>query len=154
MVRFDGAQLSVEVVSSRFRVIRMAGVLSDAAVARLADLVRAQLGRGCVGHLVIDLGEVSFFATADMGPLRAACDLAKEAGVRLHLAGVSAREALIPVAIADAMGRFSTFATVEHAERELTRRPGAVTAVGRPASTSGWSCPRVPEQNRGPISIN
>jgi anti-anti-sigma regulatory factor len=154
MVRFDGAQLSVEVVSSRFRVIRMAGVLGDAAVARLAALVEAQLGRGCVGHLVIDLGEVSFFATADMGPLGEACELAKEAGVRLHLAGVSAREALIPVAIGDALRQFSTFATVEHAERELTRRATVVAAAGRPASSSGWTCPHVPEQNRGSVSLN
>jgi hypothetical protein len=90
---------------------------------------------------VIDLGEVSFFATDDFGLLRQARDGARAAGVRLHLAGVSAREPLLPAAVTAALAEFSTFSTVERAERELTARSSAVAAVGRPRSSIGWPCP-------------
>jgi anti-anti-sigma regulatory factor len=135
VVRVDRAQLSVEVVSARLRVIRMAGVLDEVTVARLAGLVETQLGRGWARHLVIDLGEVGFFGTDDLRPLLRVRDLAEAAGVRVHLAGVSAREALLPVAITNALAQFSTFPTVERAEHELMGR--SAVAAGRPRSSPG-----------------
>jgi anti-anti-sigma regulatory factor len=141
VVRFDGAQLSVEVCSPRFRIVRVAGVLDRTTVGRLAALVATQLTRpGCAGHIVVDLGEVSFFGTDDLGPLRQARDGARASGVRLHLAGVSARESLLPVAITSALAEFSMFATVERAERELVG-PATAVAVGGPRSSYGWPCP-------------
>jgi hypothetical protein len=142
VVRFDGAQLSVEVRSPRLRVVRMAGVFNRMTVARLARLVATQVARpGSAGHIVVDLGEVSFFATDDLEPLRQARDGACAAGVHLHLAGVSARESLLPRAVIAALAEFSTFSTVERAERELLGTPAAVVAAGRPRSSHGWPCP-------------
>ena len=142
MVRFDGAQLSVEVRSPRLRVVRMAGVFNRVTVARLAGLVATQVARpGGAGHIVVDLGEVSFFATDDLEPLRQARDGACAAGVHLHLAGVSARETLLPLAVITALAEFSTFSTVECAERELVGTSAAVVAAGRPRSSHGWPCP-------------
>ncbi|MHA6629532.1 STAS domain-containing protein [Pseudonocardia sichuanensis] len=144
VVRFDGAQLSVEVCSPRLRIVRVAGVLDRTTVGRLAGVVATQLTRpGSAGHIVVDLGEVSFFGTDDLTPLRQARDGARASGVRLHLAGVSARESLLPVAITSALAEFSMFATVERAERELVG-PGAAVAIGGPRSSYGWSCPPVP----------
>jgi hypothetical protein len=142
VVRFDGAQLSVEVRSPRLRVVRMAGVLNRVTVARLAGLVATQVARpGSAAHIVVDLGEVSFFATDDLEPLQQARDGACAAGVQLHLAGVSARESLLPLAVIAALAEFSTFSTVERAERELMGTPAAVAAAGRPRSSHGWPCP-------------
>lgn len=142
MVRFDGAQLSVEVCSPRLRVVRTAGVLDRATVARLAGLVATQLTRtGPAGHIVVDLGEVSSFATHDFGPLRQARDAARADGIRLHLTGVSARESLLPPAITAGLAEFSTFPTVERAEHELVGRPALVPSAGRPRSSYGWPCP-------------
>lgn len=144
-MRVDVAQLSVEVLSARVRVIRVAGVLDRVTVGRLARLVATQVARPrSAGHIVVDLAEVSFFATDDFGPLRLARDGAGAAGVRLHLAGVSAREPLLPTRITAALGEFSTFATVERAERELAGRPAVLTGAGGPRSSSGWPCPPVP----------
>jgi anti-anti-sigma regulatory factor len=145
VVRFDGAQLSVEVLSPRLRVVRMAGVLDKVTVARLAGLVATQVARpGAAGHVVVDLGEVSFFATDDLAALRQARDGARAAGVRLHLAGVSARESLLPIGVTSALAEFSMFATVEQAERELVGGPVTVVAAGRPRSSYGWPCPPGP----------
>jgi len=152
VVRFDGAQLSVEVFSPRLRVVRMAGVLNRVTMGRLAGLVGKELARpGCAGHIVVDLGEVSFFATDDFGPLRQARDAARGAGVRLHLAGVSAREALLPVCVTSALAEFSAFPTVERAEHELVGRPVVVAPAGRPRSSYGWPCPPGPsaDEDRG-----
>jgi anti-anti-sigma regulatory factor len=142
VVRFDGSQLSVEVRSPRLRVLRMAGVFNRVTVARLARLVATQVARpGGAGHIVVDLGEVSFFATDDLEPLRQARDGACAAGVHLHLAGVSAREALLPRAVIAALAEFSTFSTAERAEQELMGTPAVVVASGRPRSSHGWPCP-------------
>lgn len=152
MVRFDGAQLSVEVRSPRLRVIRMAGVLDRVTVARLAGVVATQVARpGSAGHIVVDLGEVSFFATDDFTALRQARDGARAEGVHLHLAGVSARESLLPLAVIAALAEFSTFSTVERAEGELTGTPAAVVTAGRPRSSHGWACPpaAIVEDGRG-----
>ncbi|WP_345604828.1 STAS domain-containing protein [Pseudonocardia adelaidensis] len=149
-MRYDGAQLSVEVCSPGLRVVRVAGVLDWMTVGRLAGLVATQVARtGSSGHLVVDLGEVSFFATDDFGALRRARDGARAAGVRLHLAGASAREPLLPEAITAALAEFSTFPTVECAERELRGWRPAGTAVGRPRSSHGWSCPPAPPVDGG-----
>jgi anti-anti-sigma regulatory factor len=149
LVRFEDAQMSVEVVSSRFRLIRMAGVLDERAVDRLAGLVEKQLGHGCTGHLVIDLGEVAFFGTDDLCPLLRVRDLARDAGVRVHLAGVSAREGLLPVRITNALAEFSMFPTLERAMCELVGR--RAVAAERPLSSPGWpSPPPIPEPRRPP----
>jgi anti-anti-sigma regulatory factor len=152
VVRFDGAQLAVEVRSPRLRVVRVAGVLDRVAVTRLAGVVATQVARpGIAGHIVVDLGEVSFFPTDDFAPLRQARDGARAAGVHLHLAGVSARESLLPLAVIAALAEFSTFSTVERAERELMGTPATVVAAGRPRSSHGWPCPPNPvrEDHRG-----
>jgi anti-anti-sigma factor len=144
-MRFDAAQLSVEVCSPRMRVVGVAGVLDRTTVARLGSLVVTQLAHpGCAGHIVVDLGEVSFFATHDLGALHQARDAARAAGIHLHLAGVSAREPLLPVSVTSALGEFSAFPTVEHAERELTGQPTVVATAGRPRSSYGWPCPPGP----------
>ncbi|OZM83354.1 hypothetical protein CFP66_02125 [Pseudonocardia sp. MH-G8] len=132
MVRFDGAELSVEVCSPGLRVVRMAGVLDRTTVCRLAGLLATQLARpGCGGHLVVDLGEVGFFATDDLGPLRQAREAARASGVSLHLAGVSARTSLLPVGVTGALAEFSLFDTVERAQQELVGGHAAV-GVGGP----------------------
>jgi anti-anti-sigma regulatory factor len=142
---FEGAQLSVEVSSPGMRVVRVAGVLDRATVGRLAGLVATQIARpGCSANLVVDLGEVSFFATDDFAPLHMARDGARAAGVRLHLTGVSAREPLLPTAITAALAEFSRFPTVESAECELAGRPAVVAAVGRPRSSRTWPCMSAP----------
>jgi anti-anti-sigma factor len=150
VVRFDGAQLSVEVCSPRLRVLRVAGVLDQATVRRLAGLVATEVARpGATEHLVVDLGEVSFFATDDLAVLRRARDGARGAGVRLHLTGTSAREPLLPRSVVAALAGFSTFPTVERAERELMGRPAAGVAVGEPRSSHGWPCPPIPVADEG-----
>ncbi len=133
-MRFDGAQLSVEVFSARLLVVRMAGVLDGVTLVRLAALVRAQLERpGCCGHVVVDLGEVGFFGTNDVTALLAVRDEAGDRDVQVHVAGITAREALLPVAITAAFAQFSSFPTLEKAElalsgpgrrRGLEERPG------------------------------
>jgi anti-anti-sigma regulatory factor len=149
-VRFEDAQLSVEIVSSRFRVIRIAGVLDKVAVVRLAALVESQLRRGCTGHLVIDLGGVAHFRTDNLRPLLLVRDLAKGAGVRVHLAGMSAREGLLPVRITNALAEFSMFPTVEQAVGELVGRRAVV--AGRPLGSPDWSSQQpIPEQRRPPM---
>jgi len=130
-VRFDGAQIAVEVFSPRLRAVRMAGVLNRMTVARLATVVRAQLERpGCVGHIVVDLAEVGFFGTDDVTALLAVRDAAETLGVHLHVAGITARESLLPVAITAAFAQFSSFPTLEHAELALAGRPAAVATAG------------------------
>jgi hypothetical protein len=124
---FDGAQMSVEVISPRMLAVRMAGVLDGVTIARLAGLVQTQLGRrGCPAHIVVDLGEVGFFGTDDVSPLLIVRDAAAARGVRLHVAGVGAREGLLPVAITSAFARFSSYPTLEKAEAALAERPSAV----------------------------
>ena len=141
-MRFDAAQLSVQVSSARVRIVRIAGLLDHVTVGRVAGLVATQLARpGCAGHIVVDLGEVSFFATYDFGGLRQARDAARAVGVHLHLAGVSARGSLLPVGVASGLAGFSTFPTVEQAERELVGHPTIATA-GRPRSSPGRPYPR------------
>jgi anti-anti-sigma regulatory factor len=147
---FDGAQLSVDVCAPRLRVVRVAGVLDVMTVGRLSGLVATQVARpGSTGHLVVDLGEVSFFATDDFSALRRARDGARAAGVRLHLTGLGAREPLLPRGVIAALAEFSTFPTVECAERELLGRPPAGVAAGRPRSSHGWPCPPVPAVDDG-----
>ncbi|WP_219416993.1 STAS domain-containing protein [Pseudonocardia nigra] len=147
-MRFDQAQLSVEIFGPRFRVVRMAGVLDGVTVARLACVVEAQLARpGCAGHIVIDLGDVRFFATDDFDALVRARDTAQEVGVRVHLAGLSAREALLPIRITGALAQFSTFATVEQAQAELVGRPTVPAIAGGPRSRFGLPCPPSPESS-------
>jgi anti-anti-sigma regulatory factor len=130
-LRFDGAQMAVEVFSPRMLAVRMAGVLDRVTVARLAALVRTQLDRpGCTGHIVIDLGEVGFFGTDDLSDLLAAREGARARGVQLHIAGISAREGLLPVAITTAFAQFSSFATLEAAELTLAGRETPVPVGG------------------------
>jgi hypothetical protein len=140
---FDGAQLCVEVCSPCLRIVRMAGVLDPRTVSRLAGLIGTQVARpACTGHIVVELGEVGVFATDDLGPLKGARDAARACGIRLHLAGVSARESLLPIGVRTALAEFSMFPTAEHAERDLLGRP-IVVPLGRPRSSHGWPCPRV-----------
>jgi anti-anti-sigma regulatory factor len=138
-VRFDGAQVSVEVRGSRLSVVRMAGVFDQVTVARLAAVAAAQMVR-CTGHIVVDLGEVRFFGTDDLEALAAVDEAASAAGLRLHLAGIAGREAMLPAGIAAALARFSMFPTVEHAERELVGRVPAMAITSSPRSRSVWSC--------------
>jgi anti-anti-sigma regulatory factor len=119
-VRFDGAQLSVEVFSPQLLAVRMAGVLDGVTLARLAALVRTQLERpGCCGHVVVDLGEVGFFGTNDVTALLAVHDAALARDVRVHVAGITAREGLLPAAITAAFAQFSSFPTLERAALAL-----------------------------------
>jgi anti-anti-sigma regulatory factor len=130
-VRFDGAQLSVEVFSPQLLVVRMAGVLDEVTLARLAALVRAQMERpGCCGHVVVDLGEVGFFGTNDVTALLAVRDDARDRDVQVHVAGITAREDLLPVAITAAFAQFSSFPTLEKAEPALAGPPARVGAGG------------------------
>lgn len=146
---FDGATLSVEIIAPRLRVVRMAGVLDRVTAARLADLVEAQLRLpGCVGHLVIDLGEVRFFGPGDLGVLVRARDAGRSAGVQLHLAGLAGRESL-PMAVTSALEQFSMFPTVDRAQRELLARPPVPVAAGGPRSRYGWPCPPATDGGRG-----
>jgi anti-anti-sigma regulatory factor len=138
-VRFDGAQVSVEVRGSRLSVVRMAGVLDPVTVARLATVAAAQMAR-CTGHIVVDLGEVRFFGTDDLEALVTVDQAASAAGLRLHLAGIAGREGMLPAGIAAALARFSMFPTVEHAERELIGRVPAVATTSSPRSSSVWPC--------------
>jgi anti-anti-sigma regulatory factor len=119
--------MAVEVFSPRMLAVRMAGVLDRITVARLAALVRTQLDRpGCAGHIVVDLGEVGFFGTDDLSDLHAVRAAAQAAGVHLHLAGIGAREALLPSVITAALARFSSFPTLEDAELALAGREAPV----------------------------
>jgi ABC-type transporter Mla MlaB component len=130
-VRGDGAQLAVEVFSPRLRAVRMAGVLDRVTVARLAAVVKAQLGRpGCTGHIVVDLGEVGFFGTDDVSELLAVRDAAQARGVHVHVAGITARESLLPLAISAAFAQFSSFPTLEQAEVALVGRPVTAAVPG------------------------
>jgi anti-anti-sigma regulatory factor len=123
--------MAVEVFSPKMLAVRMAGVLDQVTAARLAALVGTQLERpGCSGHIVIDLGEVGFFGTDDLSDLHAVRDVARDRGVHLHIAGVSAREGLLPSAITAAFGRFSSFPTLEDAELALARREAPVPVGG------------------------
>lgn len=150
MAHLFGAQLSVEVGSPNLCVLRVAGVLDKATVGRLAGLVATRVARpGSSGHVVVDLGEVSFFATDDFGVLRRARDGARAAGIQLHLAGLSAREPLLPEGITAALEEFSSFPTVERAELELTGRAATLAGVGRPRSSHGWPCQSVPVVDDG-----
>lgn len=132
-MRFDGAQLSVEVRSPVLRVVRVAGLLDAVTVLRLADLIEVQLERTtCAGDLIVDLGEISFFGTGDLGALLRARDAGRAVGVRLHLAGFTDREPMLPVHITGALAQFSMFSTVERAERELissSSSPGVRSTV-------------------------
>ena len=126
---FDGAQLAVEVFSPRMLVVRMAGILDGVTLARLAGLVRGQMDRpGCPGHIVVDLGDVGFFGTDDLTSLVAAHDAGEARGVRVHVAGVSPREGLLPASITAAFARFSSFPTLEKAEEALAGRPAVAVA--------------------------
>jgi anti-anti-sigma regulatory factor len=144
-VRYDQAQLSVEVHGPRLRVLRVAGLLDALTVTRLACLAEVQLSRpGCTGHLVLDLGEVRFFGTDDFDALVQVRDTARAGGVRLHLTGVTARQELLPVRITEALAQFSMFPTVEQAQRELVGRPTVPAGVPGPRSSFGWPCPPTP----------
>jgi anti-anti-sigma regulatory factor len=137
-VRFDGAQLSVEVVGPGLRVVRMAGVLDRRTVARLARVVAAQLERPhCAGHIVVDLGEVRYFEVNDLDGLLPAQDAGRRAGVRVHLAGLAAREALLPKWVIAALAQFSVFATVEQAQRDLVARAPLRGSLAGPRSRYG-----------------
>ncbi|GAA1180165.1 hypothetical protein [Pseudonocardia alaniniphila] len=137
---FDGAQVSVEVRGSRLRVVRLAGVLDPATITRVSNVAGAQLGL-CTGHVVIDLGEVRFFGTDDFTALVAVEDAAAAVGLRLHLCGLAGREALLPSGIRAALARFSMFATVEHAERELAVRVPVATTAGKSRGRFVLPCP-------------
>jgi anti-anti-sigma factor len=129
-VPFDGAMLSVEVLTPRLRVVRVAGVLDRVTAARVAALVEAQLALpGCAGHVVVDLGEVGFFGSGDMSVLVRACDAGRCAGVQVHLAGLAARETMLPMSVTSALAQFSVFPTVEQAQSALAGR-ASVTVDG------------------------
>jgi anti-anti-sigma regulatory factor len=148
-VRFDGAQLSLEVLGPRLRVIRMAGVLDRVTVTRLAALTEAQIAR-CAGHIVIDLDNVRYFGTDDLDVLITVRDAASAAGVRVHLAGLAAREAMLPAGIIGALAQFSRFPTVEQAERELVGRLTTVVTGGAPRGRHARSGPpRTTDKVRG-----
>lgn len=130
-MRFDGAQMAVEVLSPRILAVRVAGVLDQVTAARLAALVRTQLDRpGCTGHIVIDVGDVGFFGTDDLSALLGVREAARTRGVRLHLAGISAREGLLPSPITRAFAQFSSFPTLEAAELALLGRASPAPAGG------------------------
>jgi anti-anti-sigma regulatory factor len=148
-VRFDGAQLSVEVLGPRLRVIRMAGVLDPVTVTRLAAVTESQMAR-CTGHIVIDLDNVRYFGTDDLGVLVMVRDAASAAGIRVHLAGLAAREAMLPAGIIGALAQFSRFPTVEQAERELVGRRTTVVTGGAPRGRYARSGPpRTTDRSRG-----
>lgn len=117
---FDAAQLSVENFAPGFRVVRMSGVLDAGTAPRLARVVATQLDRpGCVGDIVVDLGEVRFFGAHDLAALACVRDRGKRAGVCLHLAGLAGREALLPLNVITELTQFSVFPTVEQAQHQL-----------------------------------
>jgi anti-anti-sigma factor len=125
-VQPNSLQLAVEAARCGIRVILVAGELDRASSARLAELIdrqarhlAAELGGRCVGHIVIDLGNVRFFGVGGLEVLMSARDAGRGTGVALHLAGLGAREVLLPRRVIGLLSGFSTFATLEQALREL-----------------------------------
>lgn len=115
-------QLTVEAPACGIRVIRVAGELHRASSARLGKLIDAQvralvgtLAAHVAGHVVIDLGNVRFFGIGGLEVLLTARDVAHRTGMGIHLAGLGARELLLPLRVIDMLVGFSMFATVEQA---------------------------------------
>lgn len=120
----DVLQLAIETPACGLRVILVAGELDRASSCRLARLVDVQTcaladGAGGTGHIIIDLGNVRFFGVGGLEVLLTARDASCRAGVTVHLAGLGARELLLPQRVIGLLAAFSTFDTLERALRQL-----------------------------------
>lgn len=154
-MRFDTAQLAVEAPVPGLRVVRVAGVLDQVTTARLARVAGDQLARLVdepgPGHILVDVAEVRFFGDADLAALVKVRDDAREVGVGVHITGLAAREAVLPMAVTSGLAQFTAFPTLEQALRELVERsPAQVppTSSG-PRSRYGWPCPPVSAASDG-----
>ncbi len=110
------AQLAVDVMSPRVRVIRVAGRLDRVSAARVVGLVAAQcsLAATCtLSDVVLDLSGVTEFRTDAVEVLRSADAGCERAGVVLHLAGCTDRLFLLPLALRGLLAQFRAFPTVE-----------------------------------------
>lgn len=120
----DTLQLAVESPAGDLRVILVAGELDRTTSERLARLIDQQTHAVSTdgsrrGNVVIDLGNVRYFGVGGLEVLLSARDSSCDVGVGVHLAGLGARELLLPRQVIDQLGGFSTFDTLEQALRRL-----------------------------------
>lgn len=124
-------QLTVEVAGCGIIVVRVVGELDQTTAPRLARLLDHQLtslaaaappppATGGATHLVVDLAGIRSFGTGGLDILCHTRQVGQQAGVRLHLTGLAAHEAMLPLRIAALLPQFSTFATLEQALQVLT----------------------------------
>jgi len=115
-VQRDTLQLAVDAPTSGLRVVLAAGELDRTTSFRLARLIEQQAGaldEG--GHIVIDLANVRFFGGGGLEVLGATRDMCRRIGVAVHLAGLGARQVLLPQRVIGLLGGFSTYDTLEEA---------------------------------------
>ena len=120
--------LSVEDPTRTVTVVFVAGDLNRASAPRLARLVDSRLDR-CAetgrSHIVVDLSCVRNFGQGGLHVLRHAQFAGAQAGVVLHLTGLSDRIDLLPKWVSEVVSRFDTFPSVEAAVSALSRvEPG------------------------------
>lgn len=95
------------------------------------DLLTAPLLEQCIhrqllaapAHLIVDLESVRFVGSSGLDCLLRARQLTQTKGVQLHLAGLIARAATVPMRITGLLGVFSGYPTLAHAVMELADRP-------------------------------
>ncbi|MBN9099745.1 MAG: anti-sigma factor antagonist [Pseudonocardia sp.] len=120
--------LSVEDPTGTITVVFVAGDLNRASAPRLARLVDSRLDR-CAetgrSHIIVDLACVRNFGQGGLHVLRHAQFAGAQAGVVLHLTGLSDRVGLLPTWVSEVVARFDTFPSVEAAVLALSRvEPG------------------------------
>jgi anti-anti-sigma factor len=119
----------VEAPAAGIVVVRVGGELDRATAPRLARLLDNQIASfppaprdpGRSIHLVIDVAHVRCFGVGGLEVLRHARHTCELAEVQLHLAGLSSREAMLPLRVAEFLPLFSTFPTLEHALHALAQ---------------------------------
>jgi hypothetical protein len=123
--------LAVENPAQGIVAVRVAGQMNRLTVPRLLRLLDSLIHRNigavttpstpglptCDGrpHLIIDLAGVSHFGTGGLDALRHPRHAAEQAGVRLHVTGLSARAGLLPLWVAEQLLQFNALPTLEDA---------------------------------------
>lgn len=124
--------IAVQHVRNRIVVVRVAGDLARASLARLARLLDTCTAPTQDGirreHLVLDLGEVRAFGPAGLQVIHRAADACAGASMSLHVTGIASHIHALPLHVGAVLTDLSCFPTVEDALEIL--HVGPEPAVG------------------------
>jgi anti-anti-sigma regulatory factor len=126
----EALALAVENPAEGIVAVRVAGQMNRVTVPRLLRLLDSLIHRNSEtarslmpelptsdgrAHVIVDLAGVGHFGTGGLDALRHSRHAAEQAGVKLHLTGLSARTGLLPLWVATQIMEFDALPTLEDA---------------------------------------